>query len=262
MSAHDDKGGGPRRHWRLAGGGLLLLLAALGLLYFRKAPRPTPQETPDENPATGGVASLRGWVEDEAGFRVAGARVLAFDSLTARGPASPCPSAGADSHLFSQSCPEAGAMLEHLVDAGGLVPRPLATATSDARGDFTLRMPGGSYHLLAEVRGRPVAVARELGPGLSRVRMAVTATVNLSGRVVDAAGGGVPRARVTVVALEPLRLLHELETDETGTFLVAGLLPQPRFGLWARAKKGPSGHAVAEVDAATQKVELVLGQPE
>ncbi|WP_375768572.1 carboxypeptidase-like regulatory domain-containing protein [Archangium gephyra] len=261
MSAHDNKGGGPRRYWLLAGGVLLLLLAVLGLLRFRRVPRPAPQVTQAENPANGGVASLRGWVEDEGGFRVAGARVLAFDSRTARGPASPCPSTGADSRLFAQSCPEAGAMLEQLRASGGLEPRPLATATTDARGDFTLKMPAGNYHLLAEVRGRPVAVVRELGPGLSQARLAVTATANLSGRVVDAAGG-VPHARVTVMALEPLRVLHELETDETGAFQVAGLLPQARFGLWARAKKDTPSHAVAEVDAASPKVELVLDQPE
>ena len=43
---------------------------------------------------------------------------------------------------------------------------------------------------------------------------------------------------------------------------MAGLLPQARFGLWARAKKGNPGQVMAEVDAPARNVELVLGQPE
>lgn len=262
MSALDDKGGGPLRYWLLAGGGLLLLLVGLAVVRFSKWPRAASQgnTAQEENPADGAGASLRGWVEDERGFPVAGARVLAFAPHTARGPASPCPSAGPDSHLFSQNCPEALAMLEQRVASGGLVPRPLAATTTGKGGDFTLRVPEGSYHLLAEVGGRPIAVARRLGPGLSQVRLAVTDSTHLSGRVVDAAGG-VPHARITVVGLEPLRLLHELESDETGAFEVAGLLPETRFGLWARAKKGAPGQALLEVDATARKVELVLAQP-
>lgn len=156
-------------------------------------------------------AALRGWVQDARGLPVA-ALVLAFEAgptLTREG-------------------------LEQHVAAEALEASPRATATTGPDGDFLLRVPQGRYHLLAEVDGRPAALALDVHPGPSEVRLVVTDGERLTGQVVDVAGG-VARARVTVMSLAPVRRLREVECDETGAFEVEGLLPQARHGVWARA---------------------------
>jgi hypothetical protein len=124
--------------------------------------------------------------------------------------------------------------LERLVASGALDAPVRATAETGPDGAFSLRVPEGRYHLLAEVGGRPAALALDVRPGPAEVRLVVTAGERLTGQVVNVAGG-VARARVTVVSLAPVRRLREVETDETGAFEVEGLLPQERHGVWARA---------------------------
>ncbi|HYO54295.1 hypothetical protein [Archangium sp.] len=158
-----------------------------------------------------GAAALRGWVQDVRGMPVA-ARVLAFEARPA----------------------ETQEGLARHVAAEALEAPARATATTGPDGDFLLRLPEGHYHLLAEVGGRPAALALDVQPGPSEVRLVVTDGERLKGQVVDAEGS-VARARVTVVGLAPVRRLREVESDETGAFEVDGLLPQARYGVWARA---------------------------
>ncbi|HEX8536598.1 MAG TPA: carboxypeptidase-like regulatory domain-containing protein, partial [Cystobacter sp.] len=87
----------------------------------------------------------------------------------------------------------------------------------------------------------------------SEVRLVVTDGVRLLGQVVDVAGG-VARARVTVVSLAPVRRLREVESDETGAFEVEGLLPQARYGVWARA----AGHGSRGVLVAASRPATVM----
>ncbi len=209
------------RYGFLAGGVLLLLLA----LFLASLPGGTEgQEAsaktraagtgPDSSepaPEAAGSAVLRGWVQDAQGVPVA-AQVLAFEA----GPA-----------LTREG-------LEQHVAAEALEAPALATVSTGPEGDFLLEVSEGRYHLLAEVEGRPAALALEVSPGPTEVRLVVTAGERLTGQVVNLAGG-VAGARVTVVSLAPVRRLREVESDATGAFEVDGLLPQARYGVWARA---------------------------
>jgi Carboxypeptidase regulatory-like domain len=208
--------------YRLVAGGALLLLLALLLAIApggtdgRRASAKTRAAGtgPDSSapaPEAQESAALRGWVQDARGLPVA-AQVLAFEA----GPA--LTREGLEQHVAAEA-PEAP---------------PRAIATTGPDGDFLLRVPEGRYHLLAEVGGRPAALALDVQPGPSEVRLVVTDGMRLIGQVVDVAGG-VARARVTVVSLAPVRRLREVESDETGAFEVEGLLPQERYGVWARA---------------------------
>ncbi len=211
------------RYGLVAGGALLLLLALLvatlpggsdgrrALEEARTAGTDTGPGASAPDPAASGSATLRGWVQDVRGMPVA-AQVLAFEA----GPA------------------QTREALERHVAAQALEASARATTTTGPDGDFLLRVPTGRYHLLAEVGGRPAALALDVHPGPSEVRLVVTDGEHLKGQVVDAEGG-VARARVTVMSLAPVRRLREVESDETGAFEVDGLLPQARYGVWARA---------------------------
>ncbi|KFA87319.1 hypothetical protein Q664_48645 [Archangium violaceum Cb vi76] len=186
-------------------------------------------------PAAPERAALRGWVQDVRGQPVA-ARVLAFEA----GPA-----------LTREG-------LEQHVAAEALEAPARATATTGPDGAFLLPVPEGRYHLLAEVDGRPAALALEVEAGASEVRLVVTDGERLRGQVVDVAGG-VAGAHLTVVSLAPVRRLGEVESDETGAFEVAGLLPQARYGVWARAAgHGPRGVLVAASRHATVMLPCAL----
>ncbi|HEX5751418.1 MAG TPA: carboxypeptidase-like regulatory domain-containing protein [Archangium sp.] len=207
----------------VAGGALLVLLALLvSTLSGGSDERRASEEawsagtgtspgasTPDR--AASGSTALRGWVQDARGMPVA-AQVLAFEA----GPA------------------ETQEGLARHVAADALEAPPRATVTTGPDGDFLLRVPEGRYHLLAEVEGRPAALALDVRPGPSEVRLVVMDGERLKGQVVDGEGR-VARARLTVVSLAPVRRLREVESDETGAFEVEGLLPQARYGVWARA---------------------------
>lgn len=210
------------RYRLVVGGALLLLLALLvaplsGSSDGRKASaeaRATGApglggSTPDL--AATGSAALRGRVLDVQGMPVA-AQVLAFEA----GPA------------------ETQEGLARRVAAKALEAPALASVATGPDGDFLLEVPEGRYHLLAEVGGRPAALALDVQPGPAEVHLVVTDGERLKGQVVNLAGG-VAGARVTVVSLAPVRLLREVESDETGAFEVEGLLPQARYGVWARA---------------------------
>ncbi|AKJ00366.1 carboxypeptidase family protein [Archangium gephyra] len=209
------------RYRLVAGGASLLLLALLlalapgGTEGRRASARTRAAGTgPDASapdPEAQESAALRGWVQDARGLPVA-AQVLAFEA----GPA-----------LTREG------LEQHVATEAREAP-PRATAPTGPDGDFLLRLPEGRYHLLAEVGGRPAALALDVPPGPSEVRLVVTDGVRLMGQVVDVAGG-VARARVTVMSLAPVRRLREVESDETGAFEVEGLLPQARHGVWARA---------------------------
>ena len=210
------------RYGLVAGGALLLLVTLLGVTAApcgSEAGRAsagsraagTPTGAPASGPSEGDSAALSGWVQDEQGRPVA-ARVLAFEAAPAQ--------------------TQQG--LERRVAAEPLEDSPRATVTTGPDGAFSLRVPEGRYHLLAEVEGRPAALALDVQPGPAGVRLVVTAGERLLGQVVDTAGG-VARARVTVMSLAPVLRLREVESDETGAFEVEGLLPQARHGVWARA---------------------------
>ncbi|WP_375772162.1 carboxypeptidase-like regulatory domain-containing protein [Archangium gephyra] len=221
------------RYGLVAAGALLLLLALLlalvpgGTEEQRASAKTRAAGTgPDSSapaPAAPESAALRGWVQDARGQPVA-ARVLAFEA----GPA--LTREGLEQHVAEQAL-EAPAR---------------ATATTGPDGAFLLRVPEGRYHLLAEVDGRPAALALEVEAGASEVSLVVTDGERLTGQVVDVAGG-VARAHLTVVSLAPLRRLREVVSDETGAFVVEGLLPQARHGVWARA--AGHGSRVVLVDA-------------
>jgi hypothetical protein len=220
MLAQAKKGAFPMRYGLVAGGVLLLLLALLLAIVPGTEGRRASAKTraagtgPDSSapvPEAHESVALRGRVQDARGLPVA-AQVLAFEagpSVTREG-------------------------LEQHVAAEALEAPPRATATTGPDGDFLLRVPEDRYHLLAEVGGRPAALALDVHPGPSEVLLVVTDGERLTGQVVDVAGG-VARARVTVVSLAPVRRLREVESDETGAFEVEGLLPQARYGVWARA---------------------------
>ena len=221
MVARAEKGAFPMRYRLVAGGALLLLLTLLlaiapgGTDARRASSNARAAGTgPDSSAPTPGAhesATLRGWVQDARGLPVA-AQVLAFEA----GPA--LTREGLEQHVAGQA----------------LEARPQATATTGPDGDFLLRVSEGPYHLVAEVGGRPAALALDVHPGPSEVRLVVTDGERLTGPVVDVAGG-VARARVTVMSLAPVLRLREVESDETGAFEVEGLLPQARHGVWARA---------------------------
>lgn len=231
------------RYRLIAGGALLLLLALLlaalpGGSDGRRASgerRATGTGTGPgafaPAPAASEGAVLRGRVQDVRGRPVV-AQVLAFEA----GP---------------EQTQEG---LARQVAADALEAPARATATTGPDGDFLLRVPEGRYHLLAEVGGRPAALALDVRPGPSEVRLVVTDGERLKGQVVDLAGG-VARARVTVMSLAPVRRLGEVESDETGAFEVEGLLPQARYGVWARA--AGHGERVALVPA-SRPVTLLL----
>ena len=209
--------------YRLAAGGALLMLLALLVATLpggsdgrRESAEARAAGTSDPgdsapDPAASERTALRGRVQDVRGMPVA-AQVLAFEA----GP------------------PETQEGLARQVAAEALEAPALATITTGPDGDFLLEVPAGRYHLLAEVGGRPAALALDVQPGPSEVRLVVTDGERLTGQVVNMEGG-VARARVTVVSLAPVRRLREVESDETGAFEVDGLLPQARYGVWARA---------------------------
>ena len=228
------------RYGLVAAGALILLLALLLAL----APGGTDRRRASAKTRAAGTgpdssapplaaherAALRGSVQDARGLPVA-ARVLAFEA----GPA-----------LTREG-------LEQHVAAKALEAPARATVTTGPDGAFLLRVPEGRYHLLAEVAGRPAALALEVEAGASEVRLVVTDGERLTGQVVDVAGG-VARARVTVVSLAPVRRLREVESDETGAFEVEGLLPQARYGVWARA----AGHGSRGVLVAASRPATVM----
>lgn len=228
------------RYRFVAAGALLLLLALLLALVSggtegRRASAKTRAAGtgPDASePALAAHerAALRGWVQDARGLPVA-ARVLAFEA----GPA-----------LTREG-------LEQHVAADALEALARATVTTGPDGAFLLRVPEGRYHLLAELDGRPAALALEVEAGASEVRLVVTDGERLTGQVVDVAGG-VARAHLTVVSLAPVRRLREVESDETGAFEVEGLLPQARYGVWARA----AGHGSRGVLVAASRPATVM----
>ncbi|MFL5358608.1 carboxypeptidase regulatory-like domain-containing protein [Archangium sp.] len=213
----------PMRYRLVAGGALLLLLALLvatvtgGSEGRRDSEEARTADTGPgpgasaADPAVSASASLHGWVQDVRGMPVA-ARVLAFEA----GPA------------------QTREGLEQYVAAEALEAPARATATTGPDGAFMLQVPEGRYHLLAEVGGRPAAFALDVPAGPSEVRLVVTDGERLKGQVLDAEGT-VARARVTVMSLAPVWRLREVESDETGAFEVDGLLPQVRYGVWARA---------------------------
>ncbi|SEL58644.1 Carboxypeptidase regulatory-like domain-containing protein [Stigmatella aurantiaca] len=228
------------RYRFVAAGALLLLLALLLALVSggtegrRASAKTRAADTgPDASePALAAHerAALRGWVQDARGLPVA-ARVLAFEA----GPA-----------LTREG-------LGQHVAADALEAPARATVTTGPDGAFLLRVPEGRYHLLAEVDGRPAALALEVEAGASEVRLVVTGGERLTGQVVDVAGG-VARAHLTVVSLAPVRRLREVESDETGAFEVEGLLPQARYGVWARA----AGHGSRGVLVAASRPATVM----
>ncbi len=229
------------RYGLVVGGALLLLLALLlaiapgGTEEGRASAKTRAAGTgPDSSapaPESHESAALRGWVQDGRGLPVA-ARVLVLEA----GPA--LTREGLEQHVAAEAR-EAPAR---------------ATATTGPDGAFLLRLPEGHYHLLAEVGGRPAALALDVQPGPSEVRLVVMDGERLTGQVVDVAGG-VARARVTVVSLAPVLRLREVESDETGAFEVEGLLPQARYGVWARA----AGHGQRVVLVpATRPVTVML----
>ena len=233
------------RYRFVAAGALLLLLALLLALVSggtegRRASAKTRAAgtRPDvSEPALAAHerTALRGWVQDAQGLPVA-ARVLAFEA----GPA-----------LTREG-------LEQHVAADALETPARATVTTGPDGAFLLRVPEGRYHLLAEVDGRPAALTLEVEAGASEVRLVVTDGERLTGQVVDVAGG-VARAHLTVVSLAPVRRLREVESDETGAFEVEGLLPQARYGVWARAPgHGSRGVLVAASRPATVMLPCAL----
>ncbi|NMO13554.1 carboxypeptidase regulatory-like domain-containing protein [Pyxidicoccus fallax] len=216
------------RYRLVAGGALLLLLALLlaiasGGREGRRASVTTRAAGTGPDSSTAALeahesAVLRGWVQDARGLPVA-AQVLAFEA------APPLTREGLERHMVAEA-PETP---------------PLATATTGPDGAFLLRVPEGRYHLLAERGGQPAALALDVRPGPSEVRLVVADGERLTGQVVSVAGG-VARARVTVVSLAPALRLREVESDETGAFEVEGLFPQERYGVWARAAgHGPRG---------------------
>ncbi|HZI07633.1 MAG TPA: hypothetical protein VEZ71_26685, partial [Archangium sp.] len=159
------------RYRLVAGGALLLLLALLlalapGGTDGRRASAKTrvAGTGPDSSapvPEAHERAALRGWVQDARGLPVA-AQMLAFEA----GPA-----------LTREG-------LEQHVAAEAREAPPRATATTGPDGDFLLRVPEGRYHLLAEVGGRPAALALDVHPGPSEVRLVVTDGMRLRGQVV------------------------------------------------------------------------------
>jgi hypothetical protein len=207
------------RYGLVAGGAVLLLLVLLGVGLTPGGVDASPGAGASGADASAlapdplaGITVLQGRVQDARGAPVA-ARVLVFEA----GPA------------------ETQEGLERRVATGALEARERASVPTDPRGAFSLRIPDGRYHLLAEVEGRPAALALEVQPGPAEVLLVVADGERLQGRVVDALGG-VPRARVTVMSLAPVRRLREVESDETGAFEVEGLPAQARHGLWARAE--------------------------
>ncbi|MFP2910871.1 hypothetical protein ACLESD_38720 [Pyxidicoccus sp. 3LFB2] len=170
------------RYGLVAGGALLLLVTLLGVTTApcgsegrgasgasRAAGPHTGPSASETGPSDGDSAELSGWVQDDQGRPVA-ARVLAFEA----GPE------------------ETQQGLERRVASGALEDSPRATTPTGPDGAFSLQVPQGRYHLLAEVEGRPAALALDVQPGPSEVRLVVTAGERLMGQVVGCGGWGGP----------------------------------------------------------------------
>lgn len=176
--------------------------------------------------------ALSGRVLDARGQPIADAEVLLMASEERTVAALRCKHCGAP--LLSCAAPETALHLHTVLEQGQGFLEPRATARTDGQGRFLFPgLRGVSFTVWARAPGFGPALRERAAPG-EPVQLYLPRERQLEGRVVDADGRPIARARVFAVSLKaPLR--YEAHADGQGAFSLRGLGEGP-FHVLATAE--------------------------